>query len=74
MILHALKSDYLLNAEGWVKGDSVEVLTGPDYLVDTLGNRLTDPSGNYLIAYSSSGFVKPILLHAHKSDYILNAE
>jgi hypothetical protein len=74
MLLHAAKSDYLLNAESHVKGDEVEGLTGPDYLTDPSGNRLTDPSGNYLIAYSSSGTISPILLHAAKYDYNLNAE
>lgn len=73
MLLHALPDDFKLNAR-----DDTARSTGTEflelvYLVDELGNNLTDESGNFLVGYFSST-VYPQILHALPDDFRLRAE
>lgn len=70
--LSALATDLNLNAVGSVIGNPIDV-TLTIYLTDTLGNKLTDQAGNYLIAYQAST-TSSFALNALASDFNLNAE
>lgn len=73
MILHSLADDWKLNAQGDTDRSPGVNFPFSYYLTDTAGNRLTDPSGNYL---TGSGLVLlyPQILNVLPDDFRLNAE
>lgn len=71
--LNALPDDFTLLADADTERSPGTVLTFVYYLTDTLGNILTDPSGNRLIGMVT-GTVYPQILHALPDDFGLNAE
>lgn len=73
MLLHANKDDFKLRALYDTERNPAFVALYPFYLVDELGNRLTDESGNYLIGLEEST-IAPQILNALPDDFKLNAE
>lgn len=73
LVLSALPDDFKLNAlYDTTRSTGTEFLE-MFYLVDELGNNLTDESGNFLVGYYSST-VYPQTLHALPDDFGLRAE
>jgi hypothetical protein len=73
MLLHALADDFNLNANADTERGEGVYLTFTAYLSDTVGNRLTDPAGNYLTAQVVE-LQYPQILHTLPDDFHLNAE
>lgn len=72
MVLNALADDWSLNANKDVERSAGTIINSAVYLTDELGNRLTDPLGNYLVALFEES-VYPQILHANKDDFELRA-
>lgn len=71
--LTALPDDFSLLADADTDRSPGLTLIFAFYLTDTLGNILTDPSGNRLMGMTS-GTIYPQMLHALPDDFNLVAE
>lgn len=71
--LHAIQDDWSLRADGDTERSAGQTFVYEYYLTDTAGNRLTDPSGNYLVARNSETKY-PQVLHALPDDFTMNTE
>lgn len=73
MLLHSIPDDFSLHALWDTERSTGTAFVAQYYITDTLGNILTDPSGNRLAGYTLVTLY-PQKLHAIPDDFSLHAE